>query len=267
MFRYFVGKLFPDAIPVFHPSSVGKSKLTTLMLGWGGSKRKNLTKVIKYYNENNINVISHTMPLFIPLVLRGYFENKIVEEFKAHQTENFIFHVFSNTGTWAYAAISYRNLLPLPKLVIFDAAPHFEFEKPSIIVDSQMIGNMFTSVVLKRPVYYHPIITPIIQFFRIVGRVSTDFIELITNSKNYVIEYNLFLRDKSPVVPHIFIYSSGDTLIHSKSVKNYISILKSRNIPILEDKEFGDDVKHTGSFYTYPNEYQAILEKHITIFK
>lgn len=77
-----------------------------------------------------------------------------------------------------------------------------------------------------------------------------------------LIEYNIYLRDKMPVVPTVFIYSLGDRLVTSDKVEDFIGELKKRDFTIAA-KVFGEDVQHTSSFFVKPAEYKEFIETYL----
>ena len=76
------------------------------------------------------------------------------------------------------------------------------------------------------------------------------------------VELNLYLRDRCPRVPTLFLYSSGDALIPAAQVKSFQKIWKERGIEVSEHA-FGDDIEHVAGFYIHPEKYKALLKKFI----
>ena len=83
--------------------------------------------------------------------------------------------------------------------------------------------------------------------------------DTIQGKMDYYTDICLYLRDHSPSVPQVFIYSSGDKLLRAKYMQDYISQIKKRNVPVVSETDFGEDVKHVSSFYVKNEQYKALL--------
>ena len=184
MFKRFAKAVFPNAIPQFHPpsssvspaiiSNANKSSShasTILLLGWGGSNRKNLTKIIDFYTGEGVGVVSMTMPLLIPKLLRHYFENLTIAEVQAQidksaPNHRLHIHSFSNNGLWTYGSMSKRGILPssLGKLII-DSAPFFKYQDIPVKEEAMLLSKVFVPILLKTNSYNHPILTPVLTSF------------------------------------------------------------------------------------------------------
>lgn len=263
--------LFPSAIPVFHPSSnvsANSSKVKTIIvLGWGGSRRKNLNKVIQFYDSIGVNVISHVTPMGSPMFVRTYFDRLIRDEI-AHRVGlgEFAVHIFSNNGSWSYGSLLKAGFIPNPNCVIMDSAPFFVYKEMELSEDVKLLSQVLTSVILSGPVYQHPFITPLsklilypyILFSRLVTSIQSHLgvFEIFFDS----ISINMLLRDHSPKVPTLFLYSEGDQLVPKERVEDYINHLSNRGVPVSK-YVFGNDVPHVGGFYLHSAEYGNQVRK------
>lgn len=267
-FRYILPIIHPHGIPKIHlPNTQSNRKEIVLLLGWGGSKRKNLNKLVSYYQSIGVPVISHTMPLLCVGFIRDFLEELVAEEVKKHLNDNcnsqLLIHSFSNNGMWVYSSLYQRKLLPYPKAVIFDAAPLLWYQK-STLLEAKEISQIVVSTLLRGPIYKHFILTPVSTsilyiFISIIKGIQIIFPKVHILPR--LIELNRYVKDHSPVVPMLFMYSKGDFLIHYKLIQDYMKVLETRGVSV-SSKLFGEEVAHTGCFFKYPEEYISILESH-----
>ena len=276
-FKSIIKYILPDAVPILHRANDGiQRNMLVLLFGWGGSKRRNLNKIINYYNSKGVNVISTTMPLGVPKFIRTNIEDLISNTLSEHRVQypnaSLNIHSFSNNGIWVYGSLIRRNIIPHPNKIIIDSAPYLVYEPVSMYLEAQIYSRVITPILLRRNEYYHPILSPL---FTGLFTITNGVIKLIQMSNNTIfedfIELNKFIRDKTPVVDTLFIYSQGDQLIPSKYIKQYIELLrirysrennnkKNNNIIIL-DREFQDgDVGHVASFYVRSNVYKQYID-------
>lgn len=263
MLRY----ILPSAIPVIRRATLvgGPSRSpVVLLLGWGGSKPKNLSKLQSYYESRGSDSVVFCMPLFIPAFLRRSLEDGVVSILRSISGDRSVhIHLYSNNGTWTYAALVQRPDMPKVDKVVWDSAPYLNYEAPAASLEAAALSRVFTSVLLGRPQYTHPIISPLSQsllfIFVSLSRALSRLPILGRALVPDLLGYNIYLRDLSPPIPHLFIYSSGDKLLPKQNVQEYIALLRKRQVPI-EEVEFGDDVPHTASFYKYPEVYSQYID-------
>jgi Eukaryotic protein of unknown function (DUF829) len=270
-----------------------------LLLGWGGARISNLKRLESFYQSRQVPVISFIMPLGVPEAVRQHYVDQLIEAINAHVSgqvgpaddtikskhnsststctstceENKIYvHSYSNNGTWTYASLLQRRHQlrnsTIEKLVI-DSAPFFYYEELGIWEESRLLTRVMTSVLLQRPIYYHSVISPMLTCLIAVGLVVTNALEKGASLtlgklelKPDLIKLNRYMRDDSPKIPALFIYSTGDAIVENGP--SYISRFKdgwvSRGIPV-QERIFGDDVKHTASFFKYPDEYSKEIDR------
>jgi len=289
-FKSVLQRIFPDCRLVLQAPRVPASGSTTssagtpaaaqpavknvIILGWGGSKQRSIAKVADFYAERGVRSMSFIMPLGIPNFARTALLKDIVTEIEnlSHAgVKDVSIHLFSNNGTWSYATlmelISARNATlatPLPKVdrVVYDSGPHLFYEDLGLHDEVKMYSLVATSIVLGRAQYEHPVISPllkgilyVIDSIHRVIRLVQDVIPAINLVPRYV-EMNLYLRDKSPAIPHLFLYSTDDGLVKPANVEAYASALTERFVQekgpegakLVEIMAF-KGVEHTAPFF------------------
>jgi hypothetical protein len=245
-----------------------------IILGWGGSKQRSIAKVADFYAERGVRSMSFIMPLGIPNFGRTALLQDIVAELEnlSHTgVKDVSIHLFSNNGTWSYATlmelISSRNASlasPLPRVdrVVYDSGPHLFYEDLGIHDEVKMYSLVATSIVLGRAQYEHPVISPllkgilyVINSIHRVIRLVQDVVPAINLVPRYV-EMNLYLRNKSPAIPHLFLYSKDDGLVDPTYVQAYAADLTERFVQekgpegakLVEVMAF-TGVEHTAPFF------------------
>ena len=272
--------VFPNAAPKIQKSlSLGsKRKDIVIILGWGGAKHKNFNKILNYYITRDVTVVCSTMPQYVPSFVRRYYETEIaaaVQEIRSKDDPSYgsklCGHVFSNNGAWSLATLCQRTDLPPFDKLIYDSAPALYYEQIPISLEVERHSRVITSVLLEKPQYegHSMIIFIKAALYAFVPLWRTINILQKVFKENVVTDYlvlNIILRDKSPAVPTYFIYSSGDKLVPSTCVRDFKLLLQARNIPTFE-KDFGDEVPHTASFFKHSEEYKAIIDSFFDLKK
>jgi len=236
----------------------------------------NLRKIEEFYDSRNVKTVSFIMPLGCFKFVRDYFIDDLIDIINKNNSNNdpIYVHSYSNNGLWAYGDFARRldevKVGKIEKLII-DSAPHFIYQQVPISEEARLLSKVVTSIVSKGA-YHHPIYTPIIYASLIVmattSRIITKICQIL-NIKNMIvpdlINLSVYLRDHVPAVDTYFIYSSGDTLIETKTIETFQSYWKdNRNIPI-QSHQFGDHVPHTSSFYKESDQYKNIIIKFFNI--
>jgi len=244
-------KIFPDCrlivqIPRVSAAPTSPAK-NVIILGWGGSKQRSLAKVADFYADRGVRTISFIMPLGIPNFVRSALLGDIVKEMEGLSqggVKDVSIHLFSNNGTWSYATlmelIHSRNAkldTPLPRVdrIVYDSGPHLFYEDMGIHDEVKMYSLVATSIVLGRAQYEHPIISPALKavlyvvnsVHRAIRTVQEHVMPSIDLVPRYV-EMNLYLRDKSPAIPHLFMYSKDDGLVKPAHVEAYATAISER---------------------------------------
>lgn len=266
-------RLYPDAR--IRTSSTTNNQKLIVLLGWGGSVPRNLKKLEDFYDSRNVRTVSFIMPLGCFKFIRDFLLDDLINTINQNQNSknsSIYVHSYSNNGLWAYGELSQRlNEVNgnIEKLII-DSAPHFIYEPVSIHVEATLLTKVVTSIVSKGS-YYHPIYTPMIYTGLIItsstSRLITNICRLLNMPNIFIpdlIQLSTYLRDKSPSIDTLFIYSSGDMLISPNTINVFQSFWKDRKVPV-QSVEFGDDVPHTSSFYKYTNEYKSLISNFFNI--
>lgn len=268
-------KLFcGDALPVVHRPSAPSNRVV-LILGWGGAKQRNLRKLVQSYSDRGVTSITMVMPLLVPELVRRHItaeaasmlatelklltKEPIVEDQCADKADGkYFLHSYSNNGAWTYATLLKQRQLPsMPSAVIMDAAPFFMYEALPIIESAKVFSRVLTSTILKKDVYYQFPLSEVLITLNTVMFAAARLIIRVQGDTPIIPEMEkmcVYLRDSAPAVPTLFLYSTGDRLVPPEQVRDFMGKIKSRGVPV-EDKVFGDEVGHTGSFFLHPKEY------------
>lgn len=279
MHRRIANYVFPEAFPKIHASlnSSSKAKDIVIVLGWGGGKQRNLKKIVNFYQSKDVSVITSIMPQFVPTFVRSYYEHEIASSVKKIRASDDVLakttlaaHIFSNNGIWAFSTLSRRSDLPSFDKLVIDSAPSFYYKRISISGEVNLLSRVITSVILQRPQYEHYISIPVkavlfvfIPTWRLTNFVQSCFgVDILPDYR----ELSCHMRDKSPQVPTLFVYSIGDNLVPFERVKEFKNSLKDRGVDTSE-LVFGIEVPHTAAFFKYPDEYIEVLDKHLELKK
>ena len=253
-------------------SSSTQPAAVVLILGWGGATQKNLRKVVSYYQEKGITSVTMVAPLFVPLCVEAHFESQAMtllaqqRQTKPPQQLKFYAHIFSNNGSWSYH--NFMNRIKFDK-IIMDSGPAAYYESNSIGDEAKALSRVFTSIILRKNIYHHPIISPIVYTvllpYIVFIRAILDIQDRLSVPvfPNYL-QRNIALRDASPVCPHLFICSTGDEIMEkpqtvAERVELFREYISKRGIPT-SIHVFDNDVPHTGSFYLRNEEYRKLLD-------
>ena len=243
---------------------------SVVILGWGGSKARNLHKVREFYeaSDNVGDVISFSMPLWAPEFIRKALVRRIVEFLpKRGSGTDVVVHAFSNNGTWVYGEMCQEienqgDRSEIQKLII-DSAPAFFFEHISLIDAVEKYQPVILSTLLNKDQYRHTVLTPIIKvgLFLVGGAAKIVYrLPLGQYIVPDLIKLSLYLRDECKLIPTLFIYGSDDKLIPEHLITDFSDSLRTRNdegSPI-EGVRF-EGAKHVSSFWdkTSRQEYRS----------
>eukprot|EP01032_Pedospumella_encystans_P022504 gene22504-25499_t len=221
---------------------VPNAKAVTVILGFGGSHKKNFTKLVQHYESKNVSTVLHIMPMFCPKFVRTAFEEDISELLhqQTHGSDSPLkthIHVFSQNGTWVLSNLLKRSLLPDIDTVIFDSTPAFKYARDPP-VEADELSRVFTSIVHGKAQYYQFPFTPIVKFGLLMMLHLSAFVDRIwPRGSQYRTDYigmSRYIRDNFPQVPILFIYSAGDKLIPPANVQEFMGILKTRGVQTSE---------------------------------
>lgn len=267
--------LFPNARVVFRASAAAqgtnrkrKTNKAVLVLGWGGASLKNLRKVQDYYNSRAVDSFAFVMPMGIPLFMRDAFEAEIADEIKARAVSSLhAVHIFSNNGTWAYGEMSAKGcLLPNVERVVMDSAPILRYRRLSVLEEVTSYTGVITAVVLRKPSYSHPVVSPLVAAvlapYCLFSRAMLTLQEALPALKlRLVLDYpvlNRYLRDSTPSVPTLMLYTAGDRLVPPAEVLAFRDHLAKRGVPV-ESFDLGDH-PHCNGFFRNQDQCTAKLD-------
>lgn len=252
-----------------------------LLLGWGGAKASSLNKQRDYYTSKGFATVVHVMPLGVLGFIRSQYEQEIMENIETlscsmrpkegidvdKRTVELV-HCYSNNGIWTLAGLC-RNFGLRAKNIIFDSTPGLYFECQSRMYVMK-ICEVFVSSILAKDVYWHPLLSPFMLLVLYpliqIGNMTVLLQKLVgVNLVSDIVDFNLYLRDHPKDIINddcrcLFVYSSGDKLLPSWLIEEYIENIKNRGVSDVMIKTFGDDVPHTSSFYKYPEDYKKEIE-------
>lgn len=269
-----------------------KPSVAVVLLGWLGAEHKHLKKYVDWYTSRGIHAVTFIVPMRDLLSLRAgdraeehvdVLTQNLVQWLKEDASQGnekiVIFHTFSNTGWLTYGAVLERlisqgdDYLDRIKGCVVDSAP-------SARPDPQVWASGFSAALLKknsaatqllqggcadgwngRIAYPKPsfretaLLAMLEQFFSIflqiphVNRRLSDVVSVLANQQ--------------PSCPQLYIYSSADAVIPSKSVESFIE----------EQKKAGHTVSacnfqcspHVDHFRTYPDKYSEQLTSFLKV--
>ena len=280
MMRSLLRRLCPDANPrIVMGTNVGASSAPSpivLILGWGGAKHRNLNKLVTFYAKNGITSVSTTAPLFVPRAVEQFFEDEAVrlvqQAMKVHgqnQAKVPVYaHMFSNNGSWSFHNFMFRKDISFDKIV-WDSGPSTFYETRSVFYESKGLSQVFVSIILNKNQYTHPVLTPLLRMviipllyvLRTVLYVQDMAgAEWFPNYKNR----NIALRDGTPLIPTLFMYSLGDELVEPQAVVRFKGEIEKRGVPT-EENVFDKGVPHTAAFFIRTDDYVKRLGQFLGI--
>ena len=255
----------PEAEPSL--KRAGPNADLVLCLGWGGAKKRNLRKLLSHYEQKGLTTVSMVAPLFVPRVVGRYFEDKACDLIKQVQRDGgarkVYVHLFSNNGAWCYSNLMLRKDVVVDK-VVWDASPSGFYEYGSVLHEAQQLCRVLVSIVLNKNQYHHPILSPLITLSLVPSLLLIRATHHVGSALGAEImpdwiQSNLKLRDKSPNVPSLFMYSQGDELVRPSDVVAFQACLRARGVPVTEHV-FDATVPHTASFFLRNDEYVQTLD-------
>ena len=272
--RWLCRTLYPDAqTRLISPPS--DAKATVVLLGWGGSRPRNLRRIEEWYvKEKHVQVVSFIMPLWAPGFVRDALVSDVKDTLLKHSSSapKLLLHSYSNNGAWVYAELLRENLR-FDKLA-FDSAPWFYYTFPSVFEEAALLTRVATSVALRGNTYHHSVVSPILHSLLFLGcgasRLLFNLQTLIfANPHRQPIVKDLAslsrtLRDESPKdTPHLFLYTETDELLPHPHILEFVGLLKNRGVNV---SSFGwPSGPHTSAFWAHHVDYTARLSKFFEI--
>jgi hypothetical protein len=234
-------------------------------IGWAGSNQRNYRRLLSYYESRGKHVVLQIMPLFCPEPIRHHFEVEIEQAVKRHyeaSSSKLFVHIFSNNGSWNYASLCKNGKIPMSHKIVIDSAPSFWYDRVATASQIDSISAVFTSIMMKRPVYdvfpLTNILKVVITRLARVHRFMVDHQGRFHFMTDFVV-LNTYFRDHSPVVPTLFISSSGDKLVPLKDIASFRDSLQQRGVPVMS-VDFGNDIGHTSAFFKRTSEYTKLID-------
>ena len=226
-----------------------------MILGWGGSKQKNLERYSEIFMTRGYDTITVTPSLadilLFPEIKGKKLSMQILELIKQEfGGRNSVFFQFSNAGCGLYSfmykelydsASPYHNQT---KIVgsIFDSCPVIPNKESISIAQNAFTMNM-TNPVVKNLVWYSlGSVLPIVLLFNSTVKV---FMEA--------------LRDSPVSTPHLFMYSKSDVLAPYKDISNFIEYRQSKGIDVT--KMLWEETPHVSHLKHDPVTYSKILNE------
>ncbi len=263
-----------DSCVVYRRSDVpanGAQRPFVLILGWGGSKARQVEKIAEFYDKNGVDSTSFIMPLGIPNFARAALVEDLARNLPRHSSTGKIkpmyVHSFSNNGAWTYAALCMLQDETGGKIIsgaevvkglIMDSAPHVFYEHWDIKSEVHIYSRVVTSIILGRAQYDHYIVSPIVRSWLYIACIFhrvLRFVQQISPWINIVPPYiamNLFLRDKTPAVPTLMMYSKDDGLVSHEHVEKYTHALRQRYVATGENGALVRSMRFSGVEHTAP---------------
>ncbi|GAB5369814.1 hypothetical protein AAMO2058_001438700 [Amorphochlora amoebiformis] len=182
-----------------------------ILLGWTGSKQRNLRRYERMYRKMGYKVVTR------PVELREFVvpteESKpdvriLLRRAMAHNPQNLVIQFFSNGGGILYVSlrtvleteVEFRSLRPTLKAVICDSAPSRYISPFAIFWLSFIVSNSNSELLTHLP-------------FGITLALKTAV--MWPFSGNPLDWYRPALLAFSPKVPELYLYSNGDNIITS----------------------------------------------------
>jgi hypothetical protein len=163
---------------------------------------------------------------------------------------------------YAYAEICKLGFAP--SKMIIDSAPFLRYYQLSAFEEAEGLSRVCTSILLNKSIYHHYLITPVVKFSLLIYCTIMNLANSVILNEDSDRSNDLYLSDKTPNIPSLFIYSTGDKLIPPTEIQNYTNMLRKRDV-VVEEKVFGDEVPHTGAFYFHTKEYCESINRFFCI--
>lgn len=215
--------------PMFIPgNSTSKSPLVCV-LGWGGSTRRQLRRLLDFYSSTGIPTISWISPM------TSFFfgiDEKQVERvldlllLQNERTTGIFIHLHSNNGVFVWGNMiklmqqndKYATLLPNVKGVILDSAPFVNTSPAArwIIISAFGASRPCVSIILNRPQYVHWFWTPLIIVYLSIKFFNQRYFS--ANVSGNPDRIRIFVNSIPKNITQYYLYSDADRLIPHKVI-------------------------------------------------
>ena len=204
------------------------------VLGWAGSRERQLRGVVRWYRERGAEVLTARAQIYRAMSKPDGWaiEGRELAP-RLDGAERIIVHLFSNAGFWTYAALlEQRPDLPIDAAVI-DSAPGF----PSRIGarfyarnSSMAVMPIVLRIFRRPPALHHPLLTPPLWLWmRLWYHFSSEQIAFA--------ERSLTVVARNAERPHLVLYSSADELVRPEHVEAFVERLGSAETERFERSE------------------------------
>ena len=232
----------------------GATKLLCVILGWGGSKHKNLERYSELFHSRGFSTITVTPSLADILVFPETKGKKI--NFQVLETIrqefsgcNSIFFQFSNAGCGLYNFMtqelcsSNSPYYDQVKIIgsIFDSCPIVPDEESILLAQKAFTMNVKNQ--LARNILWYSI-----------GTVLPFVVWLNPTVKTFMKS----LRDSPVCTPQLFMYSKVDMLAPYKDISDFIEYRESQGVQTM--KMLWENTPHVSHFKQDPETYTKVLK-------
>jgi len=235
------------------------------ILGWAGSRTKQLRGVGRFYRRRGIRaVIPHSATLWRAMGSADGWQREgrlVVRALRDAAPESLIVHVFSNGGFWTWVATLEAMepaLLERIRAVIIDSAPGIpEHLDPWYYAhhSTKAMVPIALAALGRPPAHSHPIVTPAIwAFMRFYFHISPRQIAWSERSTSVAIETGQW--------DHLLLYSAADRLVAPHFVEAFAHRLREagRGVESLrweESAHVRHMIRHRGEYFGRIAEFLA----------
>lgn len=268
--------------------------MTTVLLGWLGSKPKHLKRYVEFYNSRGVHAVTFVASVgdFLSIDLGKKFEERIrglaselvswLSESEKDGKERYLFfHTFSNTGWLVYGRIvdlmqSRPGLLERIKGCAVDSGgdPNIDprvwaagfgaalLKKqsssaypPTDAGARNEIQKGVANIHRKEPLFTETMLLSALE------KMFSFLLNLPSVNQRLSKIISIHLHNL-PRCPQLYLYSTADKIIPYQSIESLIEHQK-RSGKTVRSFNFGTS-PHVDHYRTYPNEYSSQLEKFLS---
>ena len=231
------------------------AKPLCVILGWGGSRHKNLERYGEVFNSRGYNTITVTPSLadilLFPETKGKKISKQVLETIKQEFSgRSSVFLQFSNAGCGLYQFIyqelydansPYHNQIKINGS-IFDSCPIIP-NKESIVLAQKAFTMNIKSAIVRNVLWYS------------IG-FAVPFVVWLNSTINTFFES---LRDSPISTPQLFMYSKSDILAPYKDISDFIEYRRSKGVETM--KMLWEDTPHVSHFKQDPTTYLKVLNE------
>lgn len=237
--RRFLAFQAPEHVPKYTPGATGTAsplpRVLVCVLGWGGCTRRQLRRLLEFYEAQGIPTVSWINPLF------SYFcgmDTKLMErvlDLLLHENRNgeqIFIHLHSNNGTLAWGHLlqtmkaneQYKRLLPNIKGIILDSGPFVRSGGASDWILPSAIGSSraCVSVILNRAQYFHLLWSPLTIYYLSLRLLYQRY--LSSNPLSISEQIQQLFNATPAEIRQCYLYGDADRLIPPRYIGNVLLI-------------------------------------------